>query len=142
LPLSTHREAGILSHAHERAKAMALAEGGVNYAMMMLSLPDPKKRWQADGTPCVWQVAEDARVRLLHSRRGRQGGSQCRPGADALKTILGLALKNEELATRLTDTILDWRDPDDSKRTQGARAEDYQASKRQAPTEPELPDHG
>ncbi|RQW77943.1 MAG: general secretion pathway protein GspK, partial [Methylococcus sp.] len=34
--LSTQREAGILSHAHERAKAVALADGGVNYAMLML----------------------------------------------------------------------------------------------------------
>lgn len=130
--LSTHREAGILSHAHERAKAMALAEGGVNYAMMMLSLPDPKKRWQADGTPYVWQVAEDARVRLSILDEGGKVDLNAAQ-EQTLKTVLNLALKNEELAIRLTDTILDWRDPDDLKRTQGAEAEDYQASKRQAP---------
>jgi general secretion pathway protein K len=129
--LSTHREAGILSHAHERAKAMALAEGGVNYAMMMLSLPDPKKRWRADGTPYVWQVAEDARV---HISILDEGGKIDLNAAQeqTLKTVLGLALRNEELAARLTDTIMDWRDPDDLKRNQGAEAEDYQASKRQA----------
>ena len=129
--LSTQREAGILSHAHERAKAVALADGGINYAMLMLSLPDPKLRWQADGTPYVWQV-EGARVviRVLD-----EGGKVDLNAAQeqTLKTVLKLILQNEEQATQLTDAILDWRDPDELKRNQGAEAPEYQSRAMQAP---------
>jgi general secretion pathway protein K len=125
--LSTQREAGILSHAHERAKALALAEGGVNYAMLMLSLPDPKQRWQADGTPYVWQV-EGARVRI---RIMDEGGKVDLNAAQepTLKAVFKFAVGNEELAAALADAVIDWRDPDDLKRAHGAEAEDYQARK-------------
>ena len=129
--LSTQREAGILSHAHERAKATALADGGVNYAMLMLSLPDPKLRWQADGTPYVWQV-DGARViiRVLD-----EGGKVDLNAAQeqTLKTVLQLILQNQEQAMQLTDAILDWRDPDELKRNQGAEAPEYQSRGLQAP---------
>ncbi|MDD1648918.1 MAG: general secretion pathway protein GspK [Methylococcaceae bacterium] len=129
--LSTQREAGILSHAHERSKALALAEGGVNYAMLMLSLPDPKKRWQADGTPYVWQV-EGARVKI---RIMDEGGKIDLNAAQelTLKTVFKLAGQNEELAAQLADAIMDWRDPDDLKRAHGAEAEDYLARRLQSP---------
>lgn len=129
--LSTQREAGILSHAHERSKALALAEGGVNYAMLMLSLPDPKKRWQADGTPYLWQV-EGARVKI---RIMDEGGKIDLNAAQelTLKTVFKLAGQDEERATQLADAIMDWRDPDDLKRAQGAEAEDYQARRLQSP---------
>lgn len=129
--LSTQREAGILSHAHERAKAQALADGGVNYAMMMLSLPDPKLRWQADGTPYVWQV-DGARV---HIRIMDEGGKVDVNAAQeqTLKTVFKFLVGNEELAEQLSDAIMDWRDPDDLKRNHGAEAEDYQSRRMQAP---------
>jgi general secretion pathway protein K len=129
--LSTQREAGILSHAHERAKAQALADGGVNYAMMMLSLPDPKLRWQADGTPYLWQV-DGARVSI---RIMDEGGKVDVNAAQeqTLKTVFKFLAGNEELAEQLSDAIMDWRDPDDLKRTHGAEAEDYQSRRMQAP---------
>lgn len=129
--LSTQREAGILSHAHERAKALALAEGGVNYAMMMLSLPDPKKRWLADGTPYTWRV-DGARVLIRIMDEG--GKIDLNAAQEAtLKTVFNLVTRNEELAASLTDRILDWRDPDELKRTHGAEAEDYQSLRMNAP---------
>ena len=123
--LSTQREASIMSHAHERAKAVALAEGGVNYAMIMLSLPDTQLRWQADGTPYVWQL-DGARVhiRILDESGKVDINAVQEP---TLKAILKLALGNEDQAAQLTDAILDWRDADDLKHTQGAEAEDYKA---------------
>jgi general secretion pathway protein K len=129
--LSTQREAGILSHAHERSKALALAEGGVNYAMLMLSLPDQKQRWLADGTPYVWQV-NGARVRI---RIMDEGGKVDLNAAqeETLKTVFKFVTQNEDLAAKLADAIMDWRDPDDLKRNQGAEAEDYQSRGLQAP---------
>ena len=123
--LSTQREAGILSHAHERAKALAMADAGINYAMLMLSITDPKKRWQSDGRPYLWQ-ANGGKVRL---RIIDEGGKVDLNVAQeqTLKAALKLALQNEEQATQLTDAIIDWRDADDIKRNMGAEAEDYKA---------------
>jgi general secretion pathway protein K len=123
--LSTQREAGILSHAHERAKALAMADAGINYAMVMLSITDPKKRWQSDGRPYLWQ-ANGGKVRL---RIIDEGGKIDLNVAQeqTLKAALQLALQNEDQATQLTDAIIDWRDADDIKRNMGAEAEDYKA---------------
>ncbi|NBS17710.1 MAG: general secretion pathway protein GspK [Gammaproteobacteria bacterium] len=123
--LSTQREAGVLSHAHERAKALAMADAGINYAMLMLSITDPKKRWQSDGRPYLWQ-ANGGKVRL---RIIDEGGKVDLNVAQeqTLKAALKLALQNEDQATQLTDAIIDWRDADDIKRNMGAEAEDYEA---------------
>lgn len=123
--LSTQREAGILSHAHERAKALAMADAGINYAMLMLSISDPKKRWQSDGRPYLWQ-ANGGKVRLKIIDEGGKVDLNVAQ-EQTLKAALKLALQNEEQATRLTDAIMDWRDADDIKRNMGAEAEDYKA---------------
>jgi general secretion pathway protein K len=125
--LSTQREAALLSHAHERAKGLALADGGVHYAMMMLSLSDPKLRWRADGTVYLWNVEEGARVRM---RIFDEGGKVDLNAAQelTLRTVLNYIVHNDERAVQLTDAILDWRDPDDLKRMHGAEAEDYRAA--------------
>ena len=124
--LSTQREAAILSHAHERAKATALADGAIHYAVMMLSLQDPKQRWQADGRPYTWEL-DGARVRIAILDEGGKidlNGAQ----EQSLRTVLNFIVQNDELAVRLTDTILDWRDEDDLKRPHGAEAEEYKAA--------------
>jgi general secretion pathway protein K len=124
--LSTQREAALLGHAHERAKGQALADGGISYAMMMLSLPDPKLRWRADGTPYVWEV-EGARVRI---RIMDEGGKVDLNAAQeqTLRTILNYVVHNDEQAVQLADAILDWRDPDDLKRMHGAESSDYRSA--------------
>jgi general secretion pathway protein K len=124
--LSTQREAAILSHAHERAKATALAEGAIHYAMLMLTLPDQKTRWKADGTPYVWEV-EGARV---HIAVMDEGGKIDLNGAQepTLRAILNLILHNDEASVKLTDAILDWRDGDDIKRLHGAESAEYKAA--------------
>ncbi|MGZ8248342.1 general secretion pathway protein GspK [Methylomagnum sp.] len=124
--LSTQREAGLLSHAHERAKGVALADGGVHYAMMMLSLPDPKLRWKADGTPYAWEV-EGARVRIrLFDECGKIDlNAATEP---TLKTVINFVVHNEDQAVQLAQAIMDWRDADDLKLMHGAEASDYKAA--------------
>jgi general secretion pathway protein K len=124
--LSTRREAALLEHAHERAKGVALADGGISYAMMMLSLPDPKLRWRVDGTPYFWE-AEGARVRI---RIMDEGGKIDLNVAQeqTLRTVLNFVLHNDEQSVQLADAILDWRDPDDLKRLHGAESADYKSA--------------
>jgi general secretion pathway protein K len=129
--LSTRREAGLLNHAHERAKAVALADGGVHYAMLMLTLPNPKQRWRADGTPYVWGN-EEARVRI----RVYDEGGKIDLNAAQQPTLLAafkLILGDEDRATQLADAILDWRDADDLKLMHGAESAEYREAGRQPP---------
>jgi general secretion pathway protein K len=124
--LSTQREAALLSHAHERAKGVALANGGIYYAMMMLLLPDPKLRWRSDGTPYFWNIQE-ARVRI---RILDESGKVDLNAAQelTLKTVLKYVVHDEDKATRLAGAILDWKDPNDEVGLFGAEAGEYKAA--------------
>lgn len=124
--LTTHREAELLHHAHERTKALALADAGIHYAMLMLNLQDTKSRWRTDGEPYYWET-EGARVRIQILDEG--GKIDLNAAQEpTLKKLLSLILHNEDQATRLTDVIIDWRDVDNIKRPHGAETEDYQAA--------------
>ncbi len=124
--LSTRREAGLLSHAHERSKGLALADGGVYYAMMMLSLSDPKLRWRADGTPYAWNV-EGGRVSIrIFDEAGKIDLNAAQELT--LRTVLNYLVQNDERAVQLADAILDWRDSDSFRRLHGAEAPDYEAA--------------
>lgn len=124
--LSTQREATLLSHAHERAKAVALADGAIYYTMLMLSLPDPKQRWRADGTPYSWNLdGARVRIRILDEAGKIDLNAAQEP---TLRTVFKLVLGDEDRAQRLADAILDWRDGDELKRPYGAEASDYEAA--------------
>lgn len=124
--LTTHREAELLQHAHERTKALAIADAGIHYAMLMLSLQDTKSRWRTDGEPYYWE-AEGTRVRINILDEG--GKIDLNAAQEpTLRKVLSLILRNDDQAMRLTDVIIDWRDADNLKRTHGAEAEDYQAA--------------
>ena len=123
--LSTKRESENLRHAHERIKQKALAASALNYAMMMLSLPNEKKRWPSDGQPRVWQLG-DASAEITVVDEGSKIDLNAAQDK-TLQTILELVLQDRNLAMTLTDTILDWKDPDDIKRPHGAESADYRA---------------
>ncbi|SMF96955.1 general secretion pathway protein K [Methylomagnum ishizawai] len=124
--LSTRREAALLTHAHERAKAVALADGGVHYAMLMLMLPNPKLRWRADGTEYVWG-SEQARVRIrVYDEGGKVDLNAATP--TTLRGLFNLLLHDDDKAMALADAIQDWRDPDDLKGMHGAEAPEYEAA--------------
>jgi general secretion pathway protein K len=130
--LSTQREAGLIANARARSQAIALADAGIHYAMLMLSLPDLKKRWQADGRSYAIRLAgAEVRIRLVD-----EAGKVDLNGAQelTLRTILSAVTGNEDQAVQLADAILDWRDADDFKHLHGAEAAEYRAAGlRQAP---------
>lgn len=123
--LTMQRDSGLVSNAQDRAQGLALADAGVHYAMLMLSLPDPRKRWRSDGTP--YEVALPAgRVRVrIFDEAGKLDINALQDVA--LIGILNKLLGNADQAMQLSDAILDWRDNDDTKRLHGAEAQDYQA---------------
>ena len=123
--LSTQRNTGLVSNAQDRARGLALADAGVHYAMLMLSLPDPLKRWRSDGTPYEVNLP-GGRVGVSIFDEG--GKIDLNAATDqTLRALLGRLLGNDDMAAALTDKIMDWRDSDDLKRLNGAEAKDYQA---------------
>ncbi len=124
--LSTQRNTGLVNNAKERARGLALADAGVNYALIMLSLPDPVKRWRSDGTD--YQVAlPGGEVGItIFDESGKIDINSA--SEQTLNIALGKLTGNIDQAASLTDIILDWRDSDDLNRLHGAEAKDYLAA--------------
>lgn len=131
--LSLQRDAGLLNTLQDRARGLALADAGLHYTLLMLSLPDPKQRWRASDElreihlPGGW-----VRLRVLD-----EGGKIDINGAQeaTLRALLTKQLDDPDQATALADAILDWRDADELKRLHGAEAGDYiEAGKGYAPS--------
>lgn len=124
--LTTQRNTGQVKNAQDRARSLALADAGVHYAMLMLSLPDPAKRWRSDGMRyrvalpggevAVTVIDESGKIDLNAASE------------QTLRTLLGKLVGNYDRAAALADSIMDWRDGDDLKRANGAEAKEYQAA--------------
>ena len=102
--LSTQRNTGLVNNAKERARGLALAEAGVNYALIMLSLPDPVKRWRSDGT--YYQVVlpgGEAGITIFDESGKIDINSA---SEQTLRSVLGKLTGNVDQAASLTDIIL------------------------------------
>jgi general secretion pathway protein K len=129
--LTLHRESELTSGVRGNAKARALAEGGVHYAMLMLAERDPARRWKSDGTPYMVELGQG---RLLIRIEDESGKLDLNAASEAaLRELFLQTLGDPELAQRLTDAILDWRDVDELKRLHGAERPEYEVAGRPAP---------
>ncbi|MDD2769517.1 MAG: type II secretion system protein GspK [Methylococcus sp.] len=123
--LTLHRESELVSGIRGAAQARALAEGGIYYAMPMLVERDPAKRWKTDGTPYPISLGTG---RLVIRVLDEEGKLDMNTASDAALRELFLQVTGDsDLAQKLPDAIVDWRDPDDLKRTSGAERGEYQA---------------
>lgn len=126
--LSTRRALDQSQTALSTSQGVALADGGIHYAMYMLTHPDPKQRWESDGRPYVVRFPTgEVRVRVS-DESGRLDLNVVQDGT--LRAFLTRVLGDVELATRLTDAILDWRDEDSLKRLHGAEIDEYRSAAR------------
>jgi general secretion pathway protein K len=123
--LSMQRDAGLARNAQERARGLALADAGVHYAMLMLTLPDPLRRWRGDGGLYEVRLPDGfAAIRVFDESGKIDINAAQQP---TLLALLGHVLIDPERAEALADAIMDWRDNDELKRLHGAEAKDYQA---------------
>ncbi len=130
LARTVQRESGLVGNARDRAQALALADAGVHYAMLMLLLPDPMQRWRGDGA--VYEIPfAGARIRMrVYDEAGKININAVQE--ELLRTVLNRSGLEEERAIQLADAILDWRDGDELKRLHGAEKKDYQDAGRSA----------
>jgi general secretion pathway protein K len=125
--LSTSRVASALSHySAERARAAALAEAGINRAILALMDQRAEERWRVDGTPYkVVLLGATVTVRIQDEL-----GKIDLNAADRqlLAGLFGSAGLGPQAIDSLVDKILDWRDSSGLKRLNGASDADYSAA--------------
>jgi general secretion pathway protein K len=112
------------------AKARAIADGAVERAMFEhLRPPFPEKVWFPNGAVHGWE--EDG-AKLAVSLAYESGRIDMNVAREPLLKgmFMSAAGLPEADAGRLTDAVMDWRDPDDAKRLNGAEAAEYRAAGR------------
>lgn len=129
---TTRTETTLISHAVDRARALAAVEAGMIYATYRQLKPIPEQPWPADGRVRNWQFGDaeiaitlrdaSGKIDLNHADRALFKG--------LLTNVGGL---DDGDAEALLDKIEDFRDPDDLRRPQGAERADYQAAGRPGP---------
>lgn len=109
------------------ARARALADAGIHRGLYELGKPaTDAERWQANGRSHGFSL-DDAEIRVVI--RDESAKIDLNTATDALlKGLLFSAGLDEEHASQILDAILDWRDPDDLSRPQGAERDRYEAA--------------
>jgi len=125
---SMRRETEIVRNAKNRSEAGSVAEAGIYYAMIMQQQTDQLNRWRDDGTIYEFRFA-NSRVRVqIFDESGKFDINKIKD-SQLIKVVESVGLSYEE-AANLVDVILDWRDPDDFKRINGAEESEYRQEDR------------
>jgi len=120
---NVHVATQLTSNQVERAKARALAEAGVNRAVLEVMLPQAAPHWPFDGSANTLTLdggTAEVSVRNVTGLVDLNTAS-----ADLLAAVLGSLQVEPDTVDALVDAIQDWRDLDDLKRLHGAEADDY-----------------
>ena len=109
------------------AQARTLADGAVDRAVFELLRPRTTEAWKPDGTERRWTDG-DAQIAVVAADESAKidiNAAQ-EPLLKGLLTTIGEA--DDATASALVDAIVDWRDPDELRRPNGAEAPDYRAA--------------
>jgi general secretion pathway protein K len=122
----TRVEVRVAHNLVENAKAEALADAGVERAMLGLLDPNEATVWRADGRPYLLALGE-GRVRI--TLQDEAGKIDLNLASDemlqGLFEAVGLSPGDAAL---MVDRVVDFRDPDDRRRPAGAEDPDYIAA--------------
>ncbi|MDT8406016.1 MAG: type II secretion system protein GspK [Methylococcales bacterium] len=129
--LTTRRETASVSYLTGQARAEAAAEAGVFWAQVMLSAEEPE-RWDTDGRPYALTFGDAQLMVRIFAEAGKIDLNHADEWLiSQLMTLVELDLASQQA---LTSAIMDWRDPDDNSRPNGAEREAYlQAGRAQGP---------
>ena len=110
----------------DATRARYASEAGISRAAYELRRADPLTRWVADGRPYK-VMFDDAEVEI--ALIDESGKIDFNVADEVLLLQLFLSIGVEEPRARsLVDAIMDWRDPDDLVRANGAEERDYEAA--------------
>ncbi|MFQ5773849.1 MAG: general secretion pathway protein GspK [Kiloniellaceae bacterium] len=120
---TTRTEINLARNQAENARAEALADAGVYTAVLGLMINDPENGWRADGTVYAWRFG-DGEIRAAVWDEG--GKIDINVATDQLLRNLFVAVGvDERKAAALVDAIVDFRDPNELRRLNGAEDRDY-----------------
>lgn len=121
--LTIQRETVMTTGYKEKAEAVALAEAGINYAVLRLLSATEDKVWSSNHN--VYEIEyEEARIRILISdESGKFALNQIKK--EELVSVLNTFGLEEEQVESLSDAIIDWRDDDDEPKEFGAEKQTY-----------------
>jgi general secretion pathway protein K len=105
------------------AQARALAEAGINRAIMELFVSNTDTRWTFDGT--AHQIQLDSGSVNVSIRDASGLLDLNKTGTSQLEAVLEAAGAEKAVRQGLVDAILDWRDKDTLRRLHGAEDNDY-----------------
>ncbi|MGH6929421.1 MAG: general secretion pathway protein GspK, partial [Dongiaceae bacterium] len=122
----TRTELALVRNLESQARAEALAEAGVNRAILILLGLDTSVPWRVDGTPIELASAEGV-VRIVIQDEG--GKIDLNRSASAVLQSLFIAVgAAPEPAHHLADAVVDFRDADDLRQLNGAEDGEYAAA--------------
>ena len=124
--LTIQRETANTSGIKEKAEATALAEAGINYAILMLLTADREQRWQTFGSLYEIEYA-GSRIRIQVADESGKLNINLATKEQLQQLLSSLAIE-ETLADSLSDAIMDWRDKNDLHRLNGAEKDQYAAA--------------
>jgi len=109
-----------------RARLDAAAQAGIAQALLALSDTRPAQQWPVDGTPRqIIFAGAPVRVAIFSALGQVDLNGAARPILFSLFAAAGL---DQTDANIMADRVLDWREPGNLKRLNGAKAADYRAA--------------
>jgi general secretion pathway protein K len=113
-------------HLFDTTQARYAAEAGLNLAVYELRKSDPAARWVGDGRPYTFGYGDaEIEVRITDDSGKIDINAADETMLANLFTARGVPL---DKAQALADAVLDWRDPDDLARPNGAEIAEYKAA--------------
>ena len=123
---TTRTEVNLARNEAEAARAEAMADAGVNAAVLGLLTNNPQREWRVDGTVYAWRF-EDGELRANAWDEG--GKIDLNVASNAiLKALFEAVGVDSNKAAALVDAIIDFRDPNDLRQLNGAEDADYRAA--------------
>ncbi|GAA0714299.1 type II secretion system protein GspK [Dokdonella soli] len=113
-------------HLFDTTQARYAAEAGLNLAVFELRKADPLERWVADGRPYTFGYG-DAELEVSITDDSGKIDINAADGAMLTNLLVAHGIELDK-AQALSDAILDWREPGEAKRPNGAKAADYKAA--------------
>jgi general secretion pathway protein K len=121
-------------NAMESAKAEALADAGVQRAILALLDPDSTTAWRCDGRSYVFEFGEGTVTVRIQDEGGKIDLNHAPP--TMLITLFQATGSDSAAARKLTDAILDYADHDSNRRPAGAEDAEYAGLKEGAKDAP------
>ena len=120
---ATHGRTGLAAAEIERARLDSAADAGLMLAVQHLSLTEHFRRWAPDGAPHRLGFEGATLLVRVEDERGKVPINQIDEGQ--MRTLFATLGLEEPARDALVDAVLDWRDPDEDVRANGAERAYY-----------------